>query len=96
MEVVVSDAATDFVKDHGGVVYVRSHVHRCCRGPLTLLDVTTEAPTDAGDFVVIQSGKIVIKYRGDSVDQPHVLSIEEHGIVRRHLSAYWDGCVYKP
>ena len=96
MEIVVSAEAKAFVNGHGGAVYVRSHLHRCCRGPLTLLDITTEEPSDAHDYVVIDNDEIVVKYHGDPVDQPHVLSIEEHGIVHRHLSAYWDGCVYKP
>jgi hypothetical protein len=41
---------------------VRSHSHRCCAGPLTLLDTTTEAPTDCGTFVELPSGDITVRY----------------------------------
>ena len=47
MDVVVSPEARSFAAGRGGIVYVRSHLHRCCAGPLTLLDTTTEAPADS-------------------------------------------------
>ena len=97
MDVLVSDEAKEFVNGHGGVVFVRSHQHSCSRaGPLTLLDTTTEPPSDADDFVPVEADDIMVRYHGDPVDQPHVLTIEVHGIVRRHLMAYWDGCAYRP
>jgi len=96
MEVVVSAEAKMFVNGHGGVVYVRSRLHRCGGGPLTLLDITTEHPSDVDDYVAIDNGEIAVNYHGDPIDRPHVLSIEVDGIVLRHLSAYRDGCIYKP
>jgi hypothetical protein len=96
MDVVVSDEAKEFVNARGGAVYVRSHPHRCSRVSITLLDTTTEPPSDANDFDPVETHGITVRYHGDPVDQPHVLTIEVHGIVRRHLMAYWDGCVYKP
>jgi hypothetical protein len=95
VDVVVSDESKEFVNAHGGVLYVRSDLHRCCRGPLTLLDTSTEVPSDADDYVPVEADDIIVKYQGDPVDRPHVLTIEVHGIARRHLMAYWDGCVYK-
>ena len=50
MDVVITEKARDFATAHGGVVYVRSHSHRCCSGPITLLDTTTEEPADSGDY----------------------------------------------
>ncbi len=97
MDVVVSPEAVEYVDDHGGTVYVRSHRHRCCGGPMTLLDTTTEAPADAERFSAVDTGDVVVRYRGDPADGPHVLTIELHGIVRRRrLMAYWDGCAYRP
>jgi hypothetical protein len=95
MEVVVSPEAREFVSTHGGAVYVRSHRHRCCSGPLTLLDVTTEAPADAGGFAPVEAGDLTVRYDGDPADGPHQLTIELHGIVRRRLMAYWDGCAFR-
>jgi len=95
--VIVSNEAKTLVDAHGGVVYVRSHEHRCgLAGPITLLDITTDPPSDADNFLPVETHGITVRYHGDPVDQPHVLTIEVHGIVRRHLMAYWDGCVYEP
>jgi hypothetical protein len=97
MDVVVSEEAKELINIHGGVVYVRSHQHRCARGgPLTLLDITTDPPSDADEFRTVETDGITMRYHGDPVDQPHVLTIEVHGIVHRHMMAYWDGCAYKP
>lgn len=96
MDVIVSGEAKDFITSHGGVLYVRSHQHRCSRGPITLLDTTTEAPADADEFVQVETHGITVQYHSSPVDQLHVLTIEVHGIVRRHLMAYWDGCAFKP
>lgn len=92
----ISDEARDYVRDRGGALYVRSSHHRCCGGGLTLLDSTTERPSDASDYLCVASGLIDVNYRGDTVDRPHELVIELRGIVRRHPVAYWDGCAFKP
>jgi hypothetical protein len=96
MEVVVSEQAKVFAGARGGVVYVRSHEHRCCSGPITLLDTTTEAPADVADFVGAPAGGLSVRYRGDPEAGPHVLTIELRGRLRRRLVSYWDGCAYKP
>jgi hypothetical protein len=96
MEVVVSAEARTFATERGGVVYVRSHAHRCCAGPITLLDTMTEAPTDAGDFVDVPAGDLVVRYGGDPEAGPHVLMIELRGAFRRRLVSFWDGCAFKP
>lgn len=95
MQVVVSDEARELAATHGGVVYVRSHAHRCCAGPLTLLDVTTKTPLDAGDFVPVDAGGLTVRYHGDPEDGPHVLTIDVRGRRRRRLVSYWDGCAYR-
>ena len=92
---MVSDEARELAGAQGGVLYVRSQRHRCCSGPITLLDVTTAAPADAGDFVPLDAGGLMVQYRGDPEQGPHVLTIEVRGKRRRRLVSYWDGCAYK-
>jgi hypothetical protein len=96
MDVVVSPEARTFAAGHGGIVYVRSHSHRCCASPLTLLDTTTDAPSDAGPFVDLPAGDLTVRYCGDPEAGPHVLTIELRGSFRRRLVSYWDGCAFKP
>jgi hypothetical protein len=96
MDVVVSPEARSFAAGRGGIVYVRSHLHRCCAGPLTLLDTTTEAPADSGSFVDLPAGDPRVRYLGDPEAGPHVLSIALRGSLRQRLVSYWDGCAFKP
>ncbi|HEY6427621.1 MAG TPA: hypothetical protein VIX84_10330 [Acidimicrobiales bacterium] len=53
MDVVMTRAARDYVRDHGGLVHVDSHTHRCCTGRLTLPDASEFTPIDAGDGVEV-------------------------------------------
>lgn len=96
MDVVVSPEASAFAAGHGGVVYVRSHAHRCCAGPITLLDTTMEAPTDSGNFVDVPAGDLTVRYCGDPAAGPHVLTVALRGAFRRRLVSFWDGCAFKP
>jgi hypothetical protein len=96
MEVVVTPEARSFATGRGGIVYVRSRSHRCCAGPLTLLDTTTEAPSDSFAFVDVPAADLTIRYRGDPEAGPHVLTIALRGSIRRRLVSYWDGCAFRP
>lgn len=94
MKVVVSEDARAYVKGRGGALFVRSHPHRCCHGSITLLDSTTERPTDGGDYVSVDRSDIDVMFDGEAAG-PHEMVIELRGVFRRHPVAYWDGCAYK-
>jgi len=79
VEVLLSDAAKDYVRDHGGTAFVRAHPHRCCTGTLTLLDITTAAPKDAADFQSVGTGEVEVRFCGPSIGRPHQLVIELRG-----------------
>ena len=91
----MSDVARAFAASRGGVVFVRAHSHRCCAGPLTLLDTTTAPPSDASQYVGVSSDGISVLYGGAPESGPHVLTIELRGRLRDRLVSYWDGCVAK-
>ena len=96
VDVVVSAEAKDYVSARGGTAYVRAHRHRCCSGPLTVLDISTDAPSDAPAFTPLGAGELSVRYDGDPDTGPRVLTIELRGVVRRRLRAYWDGCAFRP
>jgi hypothetical protein len=95
MDIVVSDETREFATARSGVVYVRSHSHRCCSGPVTLLDTTTDAPPDGGGFVSLAAGGLTVQSLGDPEAGPDVLTIDVRGALRRRLVSYWDGCAFK-
>jgi hypothetical protein len=95
VDVVVSKAAEEFILDHGGTIFVRSHSHRCCTGKLTLLDSTTARPDDSAEFESFDTDAVGVRFLGGDSGLPHHLAIELRGLVRRHVVAYWDGCAFK-
>jgi hypothetical protein len=96
VEVIVSDEVRAFVRKHGGAVFVDAHTHRCCAGPLTLLDTTTKQPLDAADFVPVDGGDgMEVRFRDGPGGRPDQLGLELRGRWRPRLVASWDGCAYK-
>jgi len=95
MEVIVTDAARAYVRDHGGVLFVRVHRHRCCGSPLTLLDVATAPPPDPEAFVSVATGDVDVHFAGGSAGRPEQLRIDLRGHRRPHPVALWDGCQYR-
>jgi hypothetical protein len=96
MEVVVSDSARDYLAAHGGTAFVRANSHRCCSaGSLTLLDIDTDAPSDAVRFAVTDMPGLDIRFFVGTLGAPRQLVIDTRGRLRRHLVAYWDGCAFK-
>ena len=93
----MSEGARDYVRRRGGVVYVSAHPHRCCTGPLTLLEASTDGPgaTGAADAAeMVRVGGIDVRWAGGN-DQPARLDIGLRGRLWPRLVASWDGCAYK-
>jgi hypothetical protein len=96
VEVVIAPTAREYIEEHGGTVFVRSHRHRCCTGSLTLLDSTTTPPEDASNFLSFDTGGIGVRFLGGPGGMPNQLTIELRGLLNRHPVAFWDGCAFKP
>jgi hypothetical protein len=96
VEVLVTEAAKQYLRRRGGTVYVRAHPHRCCSGTLTVLDLTTEPPPDASAFTLLPADDVAVLYLGGPCGAPDQLSIKLAGVLSRHPVAFWDGCAYKP
>jgi len=96
VEVLIAPTAREYIEEHGGTVFVRSHPHRCCTGSLTLLDTTTTPPEDASDFLTFDTEGIGVRFHGGSSGIPNQLIIELRGLLNRRPVALWDGCAFKP
>jgi hypothetical protein len=95
VEVVISETAREHIVRHGGTVFVRSHLHRCCTDALTLLDVTTAPPREWSDFQSFDVDDVAVQFRSPG-GFPNQLTIEMRGFVKPHPVAFWDGCAYRP
>ena len=90
----MSDSAQEYVRGRGGAVYVSAQPHRCCTGPLTLLDASTDGRGRAGETEVVRVGDIDVRWLGGG-ERPAQLSIELRGRLWPRLIASWNGCAYK-
>jgi hypothetical protein len=96
VEVLVSETAKEYIRAHGGAVFVRAHAHHCCSGSLTLLDTKTDPPRDLAHFESVDAGDVDAWFHGGTSGRPDQLVIELRGVFKRHPVAYWDGCALKP
>jgi hypothetical protein len=96
VEVLISEEARDYIARHGGTAFVRTHRHRCCAGPLTLLDVRTTPPADAAGFEPLTAGGVGVQFYAGAEGRPNQLTIELRGLLTRRPVAFWDGCAFKP
>ena len=94
MEVVISEEAVEFVKSRGGALFVRAREMKCCGGAMVVMDATTSTPRDVRDYVAFPAEEIELYYRGHPRGVPKQLVIELRGLLRRHVAAYKDGCVF--
>ncbi len=92
MRLVASEELRSHVADHGGTLYVRTRSTRCCSGPLTVLDATTEAPVDLRGYRRVEAGGLVVLWLSGARADPDELVLTMQGRRRRHPSAYWNGC----
>ncbi|MDA8076888.1 MAG: hypothetical protein M0Z40_17050 [Actinomycetota bacterium] len=94
MQLHVEEAASQYVKAHGGALWVRSSRQRCCYGT-TWLRSTTRRPRDAARYAPLPAEGPVTVFFLAAAGCPQRLEIKLRGVVRRRPVALWDGCVFK-
>ena len=91
MRVEASAEAIRLVQEQGGKLYVRAKRARCCGGPLTFLETSSEPgrqsfrrfPTDGIEL-----------YLDERLSPPELLELDVGGLRRKHVHAFWNGCAY--
>jgi hypothetical protein len=91
MRVEASAEAIRFVQEHGGRLYVWAKTARCCHGPITYLETSSE-PRERRYRRVDAEG--IELYFDERLEEPDELVIETSGRRRKHVHAYWNGCAY--
>ena len=91
----MSTQAADFVRAHGGVLWVWASYPRLrCDGMVALMHASTEPPGEIGNFRLLAAEDVHIWFRGPGGREPEVVEIGLEGRRRPHIEAYWDGCKY--
>lgn len=90
MDIRAAGGVAAFVRARGGLLYVWTSSHRCCSGPLTLLDTSTEAPR-RGDHrflpVAADGFEVLVDFGRRRAPRELVLELGARG---RSVRAYWD------
>jgi hypothetical protein len=94
VRVEISDEAADFVRRHGGLLWVwAAHPRMCCSGSPAWMHAATERPAGLHGFSPVCAAGVEIRFRGVGDLMPDVLEIGLHGRHRPKIEAYWDGCL---
>ena len=91
MRVQASPEAVQLIEDQGGKLYVTAKRSRCCHGSLTFLETSNE-PAERS-YRRVSADEIEL-YLDERLGDPEELVIEVRGRRRKHVHAYWEGCIY--
>ena len=94
MRIVSTPEARSFIRERGGLLFVRLSSHRGLRGHLSLLRTTTELPPGALDYQRVEAKGFLLFLHPRIGRGPSSLHLEVKGRLRRRLEAYWDGCAF--
>ena len=94
MQVEVSSEAAEFVRAHGGRLWVWAATPRvCCWGTPAIMHAATEPPPRVTGFAPVAEAALEIWFRAPGGRCPDVLEIGLAGRRRARVEAYWDGCL---
>jgi hypothetical protein len=92
MRVVVSDAAADLIREHGGRLYVSVRSAACCRAVPTLS--TAWEPQPRVRFRRVPGSDAFELYVPEGLAPlPDELELDVSRL-RRRVDAYWNGCAW--
>ena len=92
VRVEVSPEAADFIRAHGGRLWVwAARPRMCCQGTPAYMYAATGPPPGVSGFSPAPAAGLDILFRAPAGRVPDVLEIGLHGRRRPRVEAYWDG-----
>jgi hypothetical protein len=88
-----SPEAEAYIRGHGGSIFIWPSHHRCCGGGLTLLDTATQRPPDRV-FEKIEGRGFTVFLDASLRTRPEEIELSLHGLRRKRIEAYWNGCAF--
>jgi hypothetical protein len=93
MRALVTPAASDLVREHGGRLYVWPDVKACCGGAMTLL-LTASQPEPGRRFERVEAEGFELWFDPGNLAPPEELHLDVKGWRTKRVQAYWNGCVF--
>ena len=93
MRIKATPEARSWIREQGGLLFVRLSRVLSARGAMRSLLVSTEPPPDAFDYQRFETRGFVL-FLQPGVIPPNEMHVEVVGRVKRRLAAFWNGCAY--
>jgi hypothetical protein len=94
MRVTATADAAQFIRAHGGQLFVWPTEHRSARLTLALLEASVDPPPRALDFRRVEAGDFLLFLAPALQTLPDELLVVLRGRRHPHIEAYWDGLAY--
>jgi hypothetical protein len=94
MRVTASADAVEFIRAHGGQLFVWPAEHRSARLTLAFLKASVDPPPQALDFRRVEARGFLLFMDPALQTLPEELLVVLRGRRHPHIEAYWDGLAY--
>jgi hypothetical protein len=93
MWIELTPEVRSYVRERGGLLFVRARRFGSVLGGLTLLETSTEPPPDALEWrrIVVRDMLVFVPR---AMRLPDRLQLRLRGRLRRRVEALWNGCAY--
>jgi hypothetical protein len=91
MQLVATPEAIDYVRSHGGALFVWAVTMTYGYHDVFALEASTESPGPNRDFRRIRAEGIDVMLDTEGRDLPDELHLQMRGRLRRQIRAYWNG-----
>ena len=92
MRIETTPEVRSFVRERGGLLFVRVKRYFALRG-MAMLEVSTEPPPDALEWRRIETRGFLL-FVPRTMRLPGTMQLELRGRLRRRVDAFWNGCAY--
>ena len=94
MNVIVGTGVRELVRERGGRLFVWVDRPRCCSGGAIYLSAGNDRPPERHRFGTTSLDGFELAFDGGRLGDPDELVLEVRGRRRKHVEAYWNGCVF--
>jgi hypothetical protein len=93
MRIKATPEARSWIKEQGGLLFVRLSKVVSARGAMRRLLATTDVPANPFDYQRFETKGFVL-FLQPGVPPPREMHVEVVGRMRRRIAAFWNGCAF--
>ena len=88
MRIVTRQDAVEFIREHGGSLYVWADLMRCTGPRCTFFTSSIEPPPEPHAFRRLAGGDFELFFSDEGLEPPVELRLELAGLRKKHISVY--------